>query len=110
VFSAVSESRKLGDGEPFWVLAGNRHRGVSRPDNSESNSAPRSRASAKCYPGAAQETYGLGADWGQLVKNNVLTFRNERALSFQLDSAKQNTLIAAAECKAKFGFAPDYVG
>ena len=33
----------------------------------------------------------------------------ERALSFQLDSAKQNTLIAAAECKAKLGFVPDYV-
>jgi hypothetical protein len=53
--------------------------------------------------------YGLGADWGQLVKNNVLTFRNERALSFQLDSAKQNTLIAAAECEAKLGFVPDFV-
>jgi hypothetical protein len=45
----------------------------------------------------------------QLVKQNVLTFRNERALSFQLDSAKQNALIAAAEGKAKLGFVPDFV-
>ena len=53
--------------------------------------------------------YGFHPDYTQLLKNNVLTFRNERALSFQLDSAKQNTLIAAAECKAKLGFVPDYV-
>jgi len=45
--------------------------------------------------------YGLDPDLVQLLKNNVVTFHNERALSFQLDSAEQNTLIAAAECKAK---------
>jgi hypothetical protein len=39
----------------------------------------------------------------------VLTFRNERALSFQIDSAKQDALIAAAECKSKLGFVPSFV-
>jgi hypothetical protein len=53
--------------------------------------------------------YGLSPDYAELVKNNVLTFRNERALSFQIDSAKQDALIAAAECKSKLGFVPSFV-
>jgi hypothetical protein len=86
--------------------------------NTQKNLDPDDRVSLQLGAGVAgylssasllDKWYGLQPDYVQLVKNNVLTFRNARALSFQLDAAKQNALIAAAECKAKLGFVPDEV-
>ncbi|MBV9273209.1 MAG: hypothetical protein JO333_04885, partial [Verrucomicrobia bacterium] len=86
--------------------------------NTAKNLDPADRVSLQLGAGVASylvraylldKWYGLYPDYVQLVKNNVLTFKNERALSFQLDAAKQNTLIAAAECKEKLGFIPNKV-
>ncbi|MBV8816446.1 MAG: hypothetical protein JO271_18295 [Verrucomicrobia bacterium] len=86
--------------------------------NTAKNLDPADRVSLQLAAGVASylgsaylldKWYGLSPDPVQLLKNNVLTFTNERALSFQLDAAKQNALIAAAECKTKLGFIPDEV-